>query len=226
MIRKGLVAAITAIAMVAVAAPAQAAYSSIAHNLINGMSDTSFDSGSGAFSISSNSSNLLSLFDPGPAPLVGTISNAVINLDTTFDSVLLGPPRALFTGGNLSLTFDYDPDGVGPAPVEPSEISGPITAMVFEVKPFGPRWQLDGAARWTATTVNLPGSHIWPATTYSSVDSLSIVFDQDLSSWMFDTDLVGRVETQYSLFPSDTVIPEPASLALLALGALALVRRR
>ena len=90
-----------------------------------------------------------------------------------------------------------------------------------------------GDTTFNATTgvfnvsANLPGSNVWPdGGGFSSVDSLTFAFGQDLSNFDWREDLTGRVETLYSLFPDDRAVPEPATLALLAFGALALARKR
>jgi hypothetical protein len=229
MMRKGSYLAALAAGLILATGSAQAAYTSISHNLINGTADTFFNSGTGAFSVHSVNANLVSLFDPGPTTLIGTISNAVFDLNTTFNQILVTQdgPRAQFVGGSLSLSFNFDPDGIGGAPATPHIISGPITGMLFGVTSTGPTTgRLDGEGRWTATNVNLPGSGVWPALNFSSIDSLTLVFNQSLAGWMFNSNLTGRGETQYSLFPNDSSTPEPATLGLLAIGAAAMLRRR
>lgn len=203
-------------------APAEATYTSISHNLLNGVSDTSYNAVNGEFRIFSTVNNGVSLFDPGPVTLPGSISNASIDIVTYFDSVLVGPSRALFTTGSLDLTFDYDADGPGGNLPTSHQLSGPIGAIEFTISPVGPLWKMDGAGTWSALIQNLPGSNNWPSVA-SLIDSLTIVFNQDLSNWDWDNDsLTGRAETQYSLLP----VPEPAAVTLLALGALALIKRR
>ncbi|HRX85745.1 MAG TPA: PEP-CTERM sorting domain-containing protein, partial [Phycisphaerae bacterium] len=136
---------------------------------------------------------------------------------------------AQFVGGSLSLTFSYDADGAGPGlPVPGYEISGPITGMLFEINSTSPTLStIDGLGRWTATTVNLPGTNVWPVNNiFSSIDSLTVAFGQDLSNFDWTTGITGNVQSQYALTPDDHATPEPASFALLALGALAVGRRR
>jgi hypothetical protein len=225
---KGVVA-FAAMAML-FAVPAYAAdnqYASIVHNLINGVNDTSFDHNTGVFTVDSTATNQITLNDP--SPLTGTISNSHILLTTTFNSVevIQGTPRGKFTGGSLSLTFDYDADGAGPGLPTSHEISGPITALWFQISQAGSFGRLDGLGRWTASTVNLPGSNDWPATTFSSIDTLTIDFNDPLTNFNWETDdLSDRAETQYTLLPTDVAIPEPGTIALLAFGSLALLRRR
>ena len=216
---KGKVATVALAVLAVCCAPTFADYQSIQHNLINGVGDTTFNATTGVFNVSANTRDLLTLNDP--TALGGAIQNTVINLSTTFNQILPGPV-AQFVGGSLSLTFDYD-DGGG---FQSYEISGPITGMLFEINAATPS-KIDGLGRWTATTVNLPGSNVWPdGGGFSSVDSLTFAFGQDLSNFDWREDLTGRVETLYSLFPDDRAVPEPATLALLAFGALALARKR
>ena len=215
--KKCAVLMMAAVGLVLVSAPASAQYASIQHNLFNGVGDTTFDPGTGEFRIHATTSNLLTLNDP--TPLSGVIANTVIDLSTTFNQVL-GTGQAQFTGGFLSLTFDFDGS--------PYEISGPITGVLFEISQVGPNSKIDGLGRWTATTKNLPGSGIWPdGGGFSSLDSLTLAFGQDLSNFDWENQaLNGRVESLYSLFPNDSAIPEPATLSMLALGAIAMLRRR
>jgi hypothetical protein len=225
--RKTICAAIGALMFVGT--PAMAQYASIVHNMLDGTLDTSFNAG--VLTINSASSQNVNLLDPGPGGLPGTVSNAVFNLTSTFNG--FDGPQAQFVGGNLSLTFDYE--DLDTNIVTNHEISGPITGLLFNLPALiAPGiYQIDGVGRWTATTKNLPGSTevggsgIWDdGGGFSSIDSLTLTFGEDLSSFDWANDVVNNGETNYQLFPNDSAVPEPTTIALLAIGAVGLIRRR
>lgn len=232
---KVILAGIAAALMIA-APPAMSDYLDIQHNLFDGVPDTSFDPGTGVFSINAVNAGLLTLNDP--TALGGGKSNVMMSLTANFDQVI--PPNldwpdgaAKFINGFFTLSFDYDGDGVGGDPATAHSISGPINGIFFTIAQVGPNSRIDGLGRWIAENVDLP-SAAWPAVPgvwpdgggFSSIDSLSIAFAQDLSTFDWTTPLQGSVETLYSLFPDDRAVPEPSSLAIVLLGGLALARRR
>ncbi|MCB9866472.1 MAG: PEP-CTERM sorting domain-containing protein [Phycisphaerales bacterium] len=213
-----------------VASPAHAAYSSIQHNLFDTQPDTTFNPVNGAFTISATNAGLLTLTDT--SALTGAISNIQIDLVTYFNTVLPSG-EAKFLGGSLSLSFDYDPPGA--PPVDSFNISGPINGMFFSIKQLGPNSKIDGLGRWIATNVDLPSQNgvdagIWPVAAppnnFSSIDSLTIAFAQDLTAFDWTTPLTGRVESLYSLYPDGRAVPEPTTLALLVCASVGLLRRR
>ena len=183
--------------------------------------DTSFDANTLSLSWSSASLNL-TLNDPGP--LLGTVSNVTVELETFLSST--NGQEAIFTGGDFSLRFDFD----GTAG-QTYGIEGPIVAMKFSVD-SGPAFStIDGEGQFDATTINLPGSNSWPATGRSSIDSLTLGLQIDLSDFLWDSTIgengpSGSLQTQYSLVPDEVAFPEPTSLLLLGLGSLALLKRR
>jgi hypothetical protein len=217
MLNKKLAVLIATIFLASLTGPAWATYESIQGNLADEITDTFFDVDTGQFSISQDS-NAITLNDP--TPLGGTITNGTVNLETWFSGFDPVTGNAQFTGGSFMLTFDFDGT--------PYEISGPIEAMVFETNVYTPSYStLDGEGLWTAATTNLPGSNDWPdGGEFSSIKTLTMAFNEDLTDWAWDADLVASAESLYTLWPDDTAIPEPASLVLVALGSLMLYRRR
>ena len=188
-------------------------YDSIQANLLDGSPDTSFVDGT--LTIASGiGGGQLTLNDPTPLP--GTVTDLDLNLTTNFIAPIQGtmPLQALFGGGSFSLTFKYD--GVD------HFIEGPIGGMVFYVS--APQF-ISGEGLFAAL-FDLPGSNDWaPAPLESSIKSLTLSFDQDLSDYQWDEPLDNHLETSLTLYPDDTAVPGPAALLLLLPG-MALLRRK
>jgi hypothetical protein len=219
---------VTGVAFLLMGQPVLGSYTSIQHNLIDGMNDTNFDAGTGMLTWHSESNNM-TLNDGGVLP--GVITNTTVDLTTNFSA--FDGTDAIFTGGFYSLTFDHGNPMHG-NPASSYEISGPIVAMKFEVDTgtATPTFsQIDGEGQFTATTVNLPGSGVWSAAGNSSIDSLTLAFGVDLTNFLWNEKIGGRfgqglLQTQYSIVPSEVAFPEPASLGLLLLGSIGLLCRR
>ena len=129
--------------------PALADYTSIQHNLVDGLGDLQFDASTGQLTIHATSANLLTLNDP--SPLSHPIRNTTIDLVTTFLQVG-SDGSAEFAGGSITLTFELDNGGGFGA----YEISGPIYYL------YGP-CQAGGNERQTDHERGLGGPHGEPA---------------------------------------------------------------
>lgn len=215
--KRTLALLIACLAVVA-AQPAFGAYASIQHNLINGVDDTNYNPGTGELTIDAFGAGGGGLSLNDPTNLAGARSNIVMHLSTFFHTIQ-GDGDIVFNGGSYSLTFDLGGNSY--------EISGPIYAIELSANISGPNLVLNGSGLFTADTVNLPGSGVWPAVGYSTLDTLTLAFNTGGQMWDPSGPIPGvRQETIYSLFPNDSGIPEPASLGLLALGGLLVARRR
>ncbi|NLX14289.1 MAG: hypothetical protein GXY44_11635 [Phycisphaerales bacterium] len=203
----------TVVSLLAITLPVWAEYVSIQGNLVDGVVDTTFFPDTGRLLIE-QSSNLVTLNDPLALP--GVINNGHVRIETFLHNV--SGLTAVFWGGSFSLTFDYND--------EPFELSGPISAIQLNINVFTENFStIDGEGLWSAAAKQLPGSGVWPdGGGFSSIDSLTLVFNQDLSQYDWAEPIYG--ETVWSIIPNDSAIPEPATLALLVLGSLELLRRR
>jgi hypothetical protein len=203
------------VVLLLLALPTQAEYTSIQANMLDGLPDTNYTNGVMTID-SSTATSQLSLYDP--SPLSGAVSSFDLDLVTSFHHVYWDGPqlKAVFSGGNFSLYFDYD--------ATPYHIQGPISNMVFWVSGTGPTSYIDGQGLFDAI-FDLPGSNDWPAPAQSSIKSLTLAFNTDLSTFDWEDDLSGPMETVLTLYPDDSAIPGPATLLLLLPGA-ALLRRR
>jgi hypothetical protein len=85
---------------------------------------------------------------------------------------------------------------------------------------------IDGEGLWNATTKTLPLSGVWPdGGGSSSIDTLTIYLGTDLTGWDWSSPIPDG-ETTYNIVPSDSAVPEPGTILLLAAGLIGLRRRR
>jgi len=202
--------------VVAITQPVLADYASIAHNLFDGTADTSYDAGTGVFTISQSGNNNLSLNDPNK--LLGTVTNTNVSIQTNFHHT--SGSEIWFTGGQIDLTFNYDGS--------PYYMRGPIDGLVLGVEfiPGANLTRISGQGLYTATE-DLPGSGNWLATGFSSIKTMTLEFSGvDYSGWDGSESFSGPAETQYTLYPNDSAVPEPVTIILLAVGLLGMVHRR
>ena len=220
---------VACLAVLLLAGPAQATISSVQANLLTGTNDTTFDPvGTQTLVISEATVglDLVDVNDDGiPLPIV--TDNVVFNLTTTLDHVGVDGlgTYADFRGGTVSLTFDV----TSPAPdVGSYELSGDVAGIIFRIGSTSEYLSyINGEGLWKALTADLPSPNDWAAMyppDLSSIDTLTLVFGEDLSGYNWDEALVG--ESTVQMWPNDNAVPEPASLVLLTLGGLALLRRR
>jgi hypothetical protein len=193
------------------------AYSSIQHNLLDGVPDTSYSGGVLRVESPIGANNDVALNDSALGTPTGAV-NVSVYLETYY--VRYDPIRgAIFDGGAFSLRFDY-----GGTTGQTYEISGPIDTFEALVTGAGPvYWVIEAEGIWQSTTVNLPGSNYWPAQAgWSSFRTGTIAVPEDLSAFDWASDSFDTGEFVYTLVP----YPEPATLALFMLSGAWWVAKR
>jgi hypothetical protein len=224
-----------------------AEYTEIQDNAFEGVNDASYVGGSFHWSADDNdgsnpASQLLTLIeDTGTVP--GFTGNVVLDIQTNFvdfNSTLQGPARAYFTGGALSLTFDYwdgvSVDGNNDPIISSHQLSGPISQASVRVTSVE-----DGQSSLTAIinfdtnlgVENLPSSNNWPAIGESTAVALTFALNADLSAymtdasaWLQDIATTTVFDSQVSMYPNEQPIPEPTGLLMLVAGSIPFIYRR
>lgn len=215
-----------AVALMAVATPALADMISVQTNLANGIQDSNYNAGTltiaeGPLSgVTTTNATIGGTYPTGGDPVY---TNTAFSLTTYFDQVISvsGTPWARFLGGSVSLTFDLGANSY--------ELSGPINVLLARVtaaNQFVSTIQAEGL--FQSLIANMPEP--WAVSGLSGLSSIdSLIFDigEDLSSFNWNTgEWLGMAEATVQMVPNDGAIPEPATMALLALGGLAVLRRR
>jgi hypothetical protein len=184
--------------------------------------------------------NILTLIeDTGTVP--GFTGNVMLHLSSTFqdyNQTLQSPPRAYVAGGILDLTFDYSSDGTT---WTSHQLRGSVSQGSVEITSTSPTLStLTGIFHFNSNdpvlgVENLPSSNNWPAPGQSTAVALSFAIGADLSAYKNDPlawdvnipETPGVIfDTQFSLFPEERPIPEPAGLLLLLVGGLLAFHRR
>lgn len=216
------------------------AYTEIQNNAFDGVNDATYVNH--VLTWSSNDVtgfNMLTLIeDTGVVPgFTGDVSLSITSTFQNYNSTLQNPARALFAGGVVDLTFQYSPTG---AVWTSHQLRGTISQGSVEITSTSPTLStLTGIFNFNTNAAggmeNLPSSNNWPAPGYSTAVALSFAIGADLSplknnpaAWDSNIPQTPSVvfDTQFSFYPEERPIPEPASMALLVMGCLVALRRR
>jgi hypothetical protein len=218
-----------------------AQYTEVQNNAFDGVNDATYVSHVLTWSANDVTGfNILTLIeDTGVVP--GLTGNVDLTLSSTFQNynvTLTSPARAYFLGGQMNLTFDYSPDG---SVWTSHQLRGKIAQGSVEITSATPTLStLTGIFQFDTNdsllgVENLPSSNNWPASGLSTAVALSFAIGADLTPLLTDPaawdqdipETAGVIfDTQFSLFPEERPIPEPASLLLLLGGSIVFLRRR
>jgi hypothetical protein len=222
-----------------VAAASGSAITEIHDDAFDGVNDATYINHVLTWSSSdfNNQFNIVTVVQDGD-PLPGWSSNVVLSLTSNFQNynqTLQSPARGYFTGGSVSLTFDYTEDFVN---WTPCQLSGPVTQGSVEIGNTSPTLStLTGIFNFDTAqgAVAMPNGSVWPATGLSTAVALTFAIGADLSAYKadpaaWDQNLPGSssvmFDTQFAMFPEQRPIPEPTlGLLFLAASGLWVVRR-
>ncbi|MCL2330731.1 MAG: PEP-CTERM sorting domain-containing protein, partial [Phycisphaerae bacterium] len=209
---------------------------SIHNNAFDGVSDAWYESEVLEYKTSDfdGAFNMLTVSQDGVA-MSGWTGNVVLDFYSHFhDYGTTLPGQAFFTGGYLSLDFDYSPDQG--ATWQHCILSGVIDAGSVQITSTSPTLSTMSGVFYFDTAQGqtvMPDSNIWPATGLSTCVALTFAIGHDLSylrdhaeAWKYDIipDQHNFIfDTQFGFYP----IPEPATgLLVFVVSGLVVARRR